>query len=346
MDSGLLIVGSSVRAAAFSAIRAGLRPYAIDLFADRDLAAVCPAAAIPAGQFPAAMVNLARNAPPGPWMYTGALENHPELISEIARIRPLWGNDAGCLRRIRDPFALANALHAAGLPHPAIRQPDDPASAGRWLLKPIASGGGTGIRDAKSVPMGRTRNSARPMYLQEFIAGQSRAAIFVANSADAQLLGVTRQLVGESWAHARPFRYAGSIGPVELSSTERVAWERLGKTVSAFAGLRGLFGIDAAIRDGVPWPVEVNPRYTASVEVLEYASGLKSMYCIGERSMGRAHRLGWRHGPLEVMPRPITGGCAPAPGTLSARAVWFAPQALTFPADGPWTVALHAPSGF
>jgi len=25
------------------------------------------------------------------------------------------------------------------------------------------------------------------------------------------------------------------------------------------------------LRDGVPWPVEINPRYTASVEVLEYA---------------------------------------------------------------------------
>ena len=37
--------------------------------------------------------------------------------------------------------------------------------------------------------------------------------------------------------------------------------------------MRGLFGVDCVWRNGVPLPVEVNPRYTASVEVLEYAAG-------------------------------------------------------------------------
>ena len=38
----LLILGASTRAAAFSALRAGLAPRCVDFFADRDLAAVCP----------------------------------------------------------------------------------------------------------------------------------------------------------------------------------------------------------------------------------------------------------------------------------------------------------------
>src|SRR5207245_9361141 len=114
MDA-LLLLGASVRAAAFSAVRAGLQPCAIDLFADRDLAAVCPAMVVPGRQYPAALADLARKAPPGPWLYTGALENWPALVDEIARDRPLWGNDTACLRRVRDPFALADALRAAGL---------------------------------------------------------------------------------------------------------------------------------------------------------------------------------------------------------------------------------------
>src|SRR5213592_4147754 len=102
----VLLLGASVRAAAFSAQRAGLRPWAIDLFADRDLAAVCPARAVPPGRYPAGLVELAREMPPGPWLFTGALENRPGLIERITRDRPLWGNDAACLRRARDPFAL------------------------------------------------------------------------------------------------------------------------------------------------------------------------------------------------------------------------------------------------
>ena len=38
-------------------------------------------------------------------------------------------------------------------------------------------------------------------------------------------------------------------------------------------GLVGLNGIDFIARDGVPWPIEVNPRYSASMELLERARG-------------------------------------------------------------------------
>jgi predicted ATP-grasp superfamily ATP-dependent carboligase len=47
----------------------------------------------------------------------------------------------------------------------------------------------------------------------------------------------------------------------------------LGDTLARAFGLVGLFGVDLILRDGLPWPVEINPRYTASVEVLELALG-------------------------------------------------------------------------
>jgi predicted ATP-grasp superfamily ATP-dependent carboligase len=47
----------------------------------------------------------------------------------------------------------------------------------------------------------------------------------------------------------------------------------MGRALAAGFGLAGLFGVDLILRDGVPWPLEVNPRYTASVEVLEMALG-------------------------------------------------------------------------
>ena len=38
-------------------------------------------------------------------------------------------------------------------------------------------------------------------------------------------------------------------------------------------GLVGLNGIDFIARAGVPWPIEVNPRYSASMELLERRCG-------------------------------------------------------------------------
>lgn len=270
----LLILGASARAAAHSAARAGLRPAGIDLFADLDLAAVAPwARRVDRRGFPDGLEALAAEAPPAPWIYTGALENHPDLVDRIARDRPLWGNPGPVLRAARDPVRLADALRRAGLPHPEARL--DPAGLprdGSWLVKPLASAGGRRIG-----PLRADRPIVRgPCYYQERIAGPSLAAIFVASASAAgagagvELLGVSRQRIG---GPGGDFAYRGSVGPWPLTGPERAGVERLGRAIAAAFGLAGLFGVDLVLKDGLPWPVEVNPRYTASVEVLELALG-------------------------------------------------------------------------
>ena len=84
--SRVLIVGASARAAAASALRAGLDPWCADLFADADLRALVPdSIRCPAGQYPSALTELLRDAPAGPLMYTGGLENHPNLVWRLAK---------------------------------------------------------------------------------------------------------------------------------------------------------------------------------------------------------------------------------------------------------------------
>jgi predicted ATP-grasp superfamily ATP-dependent carboligase len=46
-------------------------------------------------------------------------------------------------------------------------------------------------------------------------------------------------------------------------------WKRIGSCLAREFNLAGLFGVDAVLSGGVVRPVEVNPRYTASVEILE-----------------------------------------------------------------------------
>ena len=85
-----------------------------------------------------------------------------------------------------------------------------------------------------------------------------------------------RQLIGESRLNAAPFAYCGSIGPLRrrASPLERQI-VRCGQMLGSEFGLRGLFGVDFLLdADSVAWLTEVNPRYTASVEVLEDGLGI------------------------------------------------------------------------
>jgi predicted ATP-grasp superfamily ATP-dependent carboligase len=309
-DSHLLIVGASVRAAAFSALRAGLRPWCVDLFADADLRAVCPAHRLE-GRYPESLTECFDRAPSGPWMYTGGLENHPGLVRRLARARQLWGNDGDVLRKVRDPFVVARLLREAGSSVPEVLRPGKAIPPeGRWLIKPGRGAGGQGIRfhtaDATVPPAS---------YVQRHVEGESRAVLYVADDSSTQLLGMTRQLVGEEWLHASPFHYCGSVGPLSLTLDQQHDLERLGEVLARGCGLRGLFGIDGVWRDGVFWPVEINPRYTASVEVLERAMEIAA--------------LAWHRRAFEATTLP------PAPslphGSVVGKAILFARRDLIFP---------------
>jgi predicted ATP-grasp superfamily ATP-dependent carboligase len=308
----LLLFGASVRAAAYSAARAGLRPWCADLFADTDLQALCPAGAVPAPEYPHALLRLSAGAPPGPWMYTGALENRPRLIERLARLRPLWGNGAEVLRRVRSPFAVAAALRDAGLACPAVRGSPGEIPGGRWLTKPLAGAGGRGIAPFRGA-------GGRGVYFQEYVEGTPCSAVYVGDGARAVFLGATRQLVGETWLHATPFRYCGSVGPLPLGPEAVRTFRRLGDVLAAAFSLRGLFGVDCVLRDETPWPVEVNPRYTASVELLEYACAVPAL---------ALHRRAFDRTSPEPAWEPRR------PGPTFGKAILFARAALVFPGEG------------
>jgi predicted ATP-grasp superfamily ATP-dependent carboligase len=277
----LIILGASTRAAAQSAVRAGIRPICADRFADEDLfetAEVLPLSGYPRGLVAAvaAFRGAAARSRAIPWIYTGALENHPGLLSKLSQLGPLYGNPAEVVRRVRNPVAVARALAEAGLPNLAVcRSNQPPPRDGRWLIKPRRGAGGRGIhvwdRSAADVDAGRARE---PHYFQQRMAGVSHSALFLATARRATFVGASRQLVGEAELNARPFAYCGSIGPVEVDEALRTQMVRCGEVIAAQFGLRGLFGLDFVVdEDSTAWLTEVNPRYTASVEVLESALG-------------------------------------------------------------------------
>lgn len=302
------VVGASARAAVHSLLRAGLKAWAVDLFGDRDLQMVAPCAVCPLDEYPAALPRLAAQFPPGPVMYTGGLENYPAVVAELARTREVWGTALEALERVRDPHNLFPALARRGLVVPAVVPVGEPCpSTGRWLRKPLRSGGGLGIRFA--VP----GESASPDHVfQEFIDGQPLSMVC---GGGAMLFGVTEPLAGEPWLYSQGLNYCGNIGPVTVGLELEDELLNLYRTLITDLGLRGLFNIDFVLRNGRAVPVEVNPRYSASIEVLEHAVGRSAFAPLIPRTT-----------------RPAV-----------AKAIYYAPHGLTFPNRGPWDADLKPP---
>jgi predicted ATP-grasp superfamily ATP-dependent carboligase len=305
----LLIVGASARAAAYSAARAGFEPYWIDQYGDVDLRERFAGRCLAPGTYPGGLLEAEAVAPAAPWIYTGALENHPAVMRRLSKRRALWGNDVSVCAAVRDPVRLSACLAGARIAHPPCTL--DPAAAcdGQWLAKPLRGAGGFGIRRWD----GAARFRRGRDYLQRHVEGDSRSAVFVGDGREAMLLGVTEQLVGLAAFHAGAFVYCGSLGPLAPDAKLEAQWRRIGTALAGCFALHGLFGVDAIERAGEVQPVEVNPRYTASVEVLERATGVAAL---------ALHRAGCE-GTFARMPAPVSASFG--------KAYLFAPEDLIVP---------------
>jgi predicted ATP-grasp superfamily ATP-dependent carboligase len=270
-----LIVGASARAAAFSALRAGYEPICCDQFADADLQAVARCCRV--DRFPDELVECARQFPELPLLYTGGLENHPATIARLAAGRLLLGNGPDAVRQVRDPLGVAQALRGVRLPCLEVRPAGDPPPAdGAWLLKPLHSAGGLGILPWTAAAA-HAPTLQRPHYFQQRADGGAYSAVFLARESigDVRFVGVTEQLVGEEFCNGSGFAWCGNIGPVALPVRIESTIRRLANFLKWKFHLRGLFGLDFVVTpDGAVGLTEVNPRYPASVELLEFATGV------------------------------------------------------------------------
>jgi len=278
----VLIAGVSARAAAESAARAGFAVTAIDAFGDLDMHPSVRALAVgrdfgrPFSASAAARAALDIECEAA--VYLSNFENHPDAVTALAAGRSLWGNSPEVLRRVRNPVLLANAFRERGIPVPSVRMngndSNDPNDPNDWVIKPLSSGGGHRVRrwSGSRVPRG--------CYLQELVDGIPGSVVFVAARGHAVPLGVSRQLIGDPAFGAHGYRYCGSIlagaGDAQFAGDEALV-EAASGLASASAedfGLIGVNGIDFMARDGVPLPIELNPRWCGSMELVERAYGL------------------------------------------------------------------------
>ncbi len=275
MSSRLLILGASVRAAAFSALRAGMVPHCTDLFADVDLRRCADARTV--DSYPEGLLAAARESRAESWMYTGGLENYPHLIDQIAAECPLAGNRGDALRAVRNPHRLGRSPRprlgrAADIPHfrrnPRRRFVARKAPCGEVAEQASASG---------TAPVDEPPRRRRP---DAITSSESRAFPAPPSTLPrGARLYCSAQAVNWSAPSGRP--RDNSTTPVRSVRCARPRlreqFEAIGRVLAREFGLVGLFGVDTVINGSKVYTIEVNPRYPASVEVLEPRSAFSAV---------------------------------------------------------------------
>lgn len=336
----LLVAGTSTRALAASAARAGLAVTALDGFADRDqhpsvvARAVCDERGRPAGALDLARAAISEAA--DAVVYGSPFENHPGAVAMLARGRALWGNAPEALRRARDPLEVTARLKAAGVAVArSFRSDEPPDGARRCLVKPRRSGGGVGVRwwDGATSPRGDE-------YLQEHVAGLPGSVTFVASRTGCAVIGVSWQLTGDAAFGAAGHRYCGSIGVTERSagpfSASLVA--RCTALAHAAAGqfdLIGLNGVDFIACGDDPYAIEINPRWSSSMELAELSAPVPLM-ALHARACGANLELPSPGTPGTSTPTPEGTPAEAWPQQVAGKAILFARQTTMVPDMGAW----------
>jgi predicted ATP-grasp superfamily ATP-dependent carboligase len=277
----VIIAGVSTRAAAESAARAGYAVTSFDAYGDLDQHRSVRVVSLPRDVgvpfTPHAAARAARSVDADAVAYLSSFENHPRAVGILATGRALWGNPLEVLRRVRDPCLLAEVLSRRGFSTPEVWTPGsgprpDPRPGPRpdphLLLKPLRSGGGQGVR-----PWNGDARVPRGHYLQEFIDGTPASIVFVAAGGRAVPLGISMQLVGEPAFGGSEYRYCGNVlQPCDDDLFTSAC--ALAQAIAEEFGLVGVNGVDFIARGCVPYAIEVNPRWSASMELVERAYGL------------------------------------------------------------------------
>ena len=281
----IVLIGASIRPLIASCLAGECVPVAFDFFADWDGQRLirevgCAGASLAKIEGYADLLDYDLASLGDAAILAGGAELRPELVAAVGRQLPLLGTGENALTAIADPIRWLQVLKEAGCRVPESRRDLPVGSEGDWLVKQCGSCGGSGVREVGS----EIENSGADCYYQKKIAGESFSAVLISRRQGEGgvertiLLGCTRQWLaadfddgrskrGQDW---RAFAYHGSVGPIAISETVKQQVGRIANELAQKFSLAGMWGLDFILDvEGQVWPVDLNPRITASAELFE-----------------------------------------------------------------------------
>ncbi len=274
-----LVIGASCRSLAQSLVLAGWSVHAIDLFADRDLEAVAEVRQIERLDDWLAISQSIRSffgsETPDLIFLTGGMENQAQVLEKLEAIAPLAGPPVHHVLAMRRWFELRKLAVASGIHLPeswflpsAKILPRSMVASGVWLSKSSKSSGGLGVQHRTQTCDARLVEGI----VQRRIEGYGLGVTFLSDSTCCRPIAAM-----ESWRSPSDqcFLYQGSIGPVVLPKSIQESLERFAEAIVGRWSFRGWIQADFIVdHSDSLWLLEINPRWSSSMELIEKAWSL------------------------------------------------------------------------
>ena len=296
----ICFMGASCRAAAQSAARAGCtRILAWDDFLDADLLEIAQARSL--ADFPEDSPQSLAELQGIPLVLCGGMENRPDFIQRRIDQGMLCGVTGDMLRQLRSLESWQRWASESRIGWPTtVQDLSDPrldsVRSESWMLKPVGRAGGVYIRAIASLERldhvanlgldpGSTTSSltSNLWYLQEYVPGISIGVSYCTGSngntqssepPKTRIVGIARSILSEELDAPLPWIYRGSLAPYAVSPSVLASLERFATTVAQSTGIRGLWQADFQVDPkGQLWLLEINPRWSASMELHEILQG-------------------------------------------------------------------------
>ncbi len=261
----LLVAGFATRHVAASAARAGLMVYAVDHFCDQDLrdCTIECSRFDELAEIPGLIGTLCRKYPVDAIITTSGAEDLSDLPV------PVLGTDPAITSRFLDKSRTQEFFEEGGWPVPTLAAPGSfPA-----MLKPCTGAGGwrnTIVSGEEEIRAWEAAFPGMPYLLQEVAPGIAASVCCVADGSRARALAANRQILRGTDEAA--FGFCGSLTPLIHPMSRAMC--RMAEDIAAASGCRGVIGIDFLLTSDRVFPIEVNPRFVATLDTVERAYGM------------------------------------------------------------------------
>jgi len=301
-----LVTGLDVVSLATSARRAGYEVYAVDYFGDQDLKRVCSknlsiitqrqgqtCGRLTKHFDPKALLKLAkelmRKEKIDAALLSSGLDDSSDILLELNDLIPIIGNNPRTIQKVRNKIEFFQQLKRLGIPHPKTARAQNLEEARKISkdigypveVKPESGFGGVGIRKAQNFYELRSIfqdvfTPNQKILIQEFISGIPASASLISSQNAAVTLTLNEQLLGmPELGQKEPFGYCGNIVPLLTEATIMANCKSIAEKIASHYGLVGSNGIDLIISQrGIPYVVEVNPRFQGTLECVERVLGI------------------------------------------------------------------------
>jgi predicted ATP-grasp superfamily ATP-dependent carboligase len=106
-------------------------------------------------------------------------------------------------------------------------------------------------------------------YFQRRVEGQVLGVTFLSGTGQSLIIGCAESWNTDRFPGPLPFVYRGSCGPIELNEEDSRCLHRFAKIVHDSTGILGLWQADFIKNHDGWWLLEINPRWSSSMELLD-----------------------------------------------------------------------------